>query len=201
MIAASLFARGLNYLLQQSPNASELLSRHAGQHVRFDLIVLALDFRITHTGSLVEAVSAIPDALLRITPNLFSQLPFLGRDAIRHADYSGDPALLNTLNQVFSNLNWDMEAQLAPVFGDIVAHRVSTVARGAVRGLRQAVHSLQYNASEYVVEEIELVARKVDVNRFNREVDGLTDDVARLEARLTRTEINTALTQAPRHRR
>ncbi len=193
MIAASLFARGLNDLLQHSPNASALLSRHAGQHVRFDLIVLTLDFRITDTGSLTEAASAIPDALLRITPNLFSQLPFLGRAALRHADYSGDPELLNTLNQVFSNLHWDMEAQLAPLLGDIVAHRVGIVARGGIQGLRQAVQSLHYNASEYIVEEIELVARKVDVARFNREVDGLADDVARLEARLARIETNPAV--------
>ena len=124
-------------------------------------------------------------------------MPFLGRGAIRHADYSGDPELLNTLNQVFSNLNWDMEAQLAPVFGDIVAHRISSVARGAMHSLRQAAQSLQYNASEYVVEEIELVARKVDVTRFNREVDGLADDVARLEARLARMEIISPLAVAP----
>jgi ubiquinone biosynthesis protein UbiJ len=197
LIAASLFARGLNYLLQQSPNAAELLRHHTGQHVRFDLIVLPLDFRITDTGSLTEAVSAIPDVIVRITPNLFSQLPFLGRGAIRHADYSGDPELLNTLNQVFSNLNWDMEAQLALVFGDIVAHRIGTVARSAMHSLRQAAQSLQYNASEYVVEEIELVARKVDVTRFNREVDGLADDVARFEARLAGMEINPASAIAP----
>ncbi len=197
MIAASLFTRGLNYLLQQSPNAAELLRGHVGQHVRFDLILTQLDFRITDVGGLVQAAPALADAVIRITPNLFSQLPFLGRDAIRHADYSGDPELLRTLNQIFSNLNWDMEAKLAPVLGDIVAHQVSTAARGAMSSLRHAAQSLQYNASEYVVEEIELVARKVDVTRFNREVDVLTDDVARLDARIARMEINASLAIAP----
>jgi ubiquinone biosynthesis protein UbiJ len=35
-----------------------------------------------------------------------------------------------------------------------------------------------------MVEEAELMARGVDVARFNRDVDALADDAARLEARL-----------------
>ncbi len=54
--------------------------------------------------------------------------------------------------------------------------------------LQHSARALGRNASEYLIEEVELMARKVDVARFNRAVDTLADDVARLEARLARLE-------------
>ena len=197
MSAASIFERSLNHLMQQSPGATELLRGHAGQCVRFDLVLQQRDFRIAEDGSLSATASASPDAILRATPSLLTNLPFLGRDALRLAEYSGDPALLQTLDKVFRDLSWDVEAGLAPVLGDIAAHRISTAGRDALRTLRQAAQSLQTSASEYVVEEIELIARKVDVARFNHEVDVLVDDVARLEARLAKVEASAGVLQVP----
>ena len=193
MSAAPLLESSLNHLLGQSPGAAELLGRHAGQVVRLDLALGHLDFRIAADGSLSIAETESPDAILRLTPSLVTRLPFFGRDAMRPADYSGDADLLHTLDKVFRDLSWDIETQLAPVLGDIVAHRVTTVGRDALRTLRQAAQSLQTSASEYVVEELELIARKVDVARFNHEIDTLADDVARLEARLARVESNKSL--------
>lgn len=182
------FVRGLNHLLHQSLGAIELLRPHTGQIVRFATGPKQWDFQISHEGELVEIVTESPDAIVNISPGLVARLPFLGRDALRDADFRGDPALLNTLNNVFSNLTWDVEAELAPLIGDIAAHRATEVARTAFHAARHAVRSLQGNVSEYVVEEIELMARKVDVSRFNHEVDELVDKVARLEARIRRLD-------------
>jgi len=187
-ITASLFERSLNHLLRQSPGTAEALVRHAGASVRFDLTLKQLDFRIADDGCFSEAVVDVPDAVIRPTPALVARLPFFGRDALRLADYSGDPALLATLDRVFKQLNWDVEADLAPLVGDIAAHRLNTIGHDALAGIARTLSALGRNASEYVVEEAELMARGVDVARFNREVDVLTDDVARLDARLKRLE-------------
>ena len=184
MIAEALFERSLNHLLQQTPGASEALVRHAGASVRFDLTMAQFDFRIADDGCFSEAVVDVPDAVIRPTPALVARLPFFGREALRHADYSGDPALLATLDRVFKQLDWDVEADLAPVVGDVAAHRLHALGRDVLGGLAHAAAALGHNASEYVVEEAELMARGVDVARFNREVDTLADDVARLDARL-----------------
>jgi ubiquinone biosynthesis accessory factor UbiJ len=187
-ITASLIERSLNHLLQQSPGAAEALVRHAGRSVRFDLTLSQFDFRIADDGCFSEAAIDTPDAVIRPTPALVTRLPFFGRDALRHADYSGDPALLATLDRVFKQLNWDVEADLAPLVGDIAAHRLHTFGREVLDGLAHTAAALGHNASEYVVEEAEMMARGVDVARFNREVDTLADDAARLEARLKRLE-------------
>lgn len=191
-----MFERSLNHLLAQNPGATTLLSQHAGQHVRLDLGFKQLDFVITAEGQLIESPTAAPDATLRATSSVVMQLPFLGRDALRHADYSGDAALLQTLNQVFREVRWDIEAELAPLVGDIAAHRVVGAARQAARTLRHAGQALQTSSSEYLVEEIALLARKSDVARFCAQVDTLGDDVARFEARLARLEAKLPLNKS-----
>jgi len=184
LIAEGLFERSLNHLLQQSPGATEALLRHAGCSVRFDLTLKQFDFRIADDGCFSESVADTPDAVIRPTAALLTRLPFFGREALRHAEYSGDPALLATLDRVFKQLTWDVEADLAPVVGDIAAHRLHTLGRDTLAGMAQAASAIGHNASEYLVEEAELMARAVDVTRFNRDVDTLADDVARLDARL-----------------
>ena len=184
MIPEALIERSLNHLLQQTPGAADALIRHAGASVRFDLALTQVDFRIADDGCFSEAVIDTPDAVIRPTPTMVARLPFFGREALRHADYSGDPALRATLDRVFKQLDWDVEADLAPVVGDVAAHRLHALGRDVLAGLAHAAAALGHNASEYVVEEAEMMARGVDVARFNREVDTLADDAARLDARL-----------------
>jgi len=193
LITAALFERSLNHLLRQTPGAVEQLRRHAGRSLRFDLTLAQFDFRIADDGCVSEAAlpgpgSSAPDAVIRPTPALFARLPFFGREALQHADYSGDAALLYTLDLVFRSLAWDAEADLAPMLGDMAAHRINEFGREALHALRHSAQSLNRSASEYVVEEAGLMARKVDVARFNREVDTLIDDAARLEKRLALLE-------------
>jgi len=192
LIAESLLERSLNHLLRQSPGAAEALVRHAGASVRFDLTLKQLDFRIADDGCFSEAVVDVPNAVIRPTPALVARLPFFGRGALRLADYSGDPALLATLDRVFKQLNWDIEADLAPWVGDIAAHRLHLFGRDALAGVAHTFSALGHNTSEYLVEEAEMMARGVDVTRFNHEVDVLADDVARLDARLKRLESDAA---------
>lgn len=192
MIAEGLLERSLNHLLRQTPGAAEALVRHAGMSVRFDLALKQLDFRIATDGCLSEAVIDAPDALIRPTPALVARLPFFGREALRLADYSGDPALLATLDRVFRQLEWDAEADLAPLVGDVAAHRLHRLGQDVLAGVARAISAVGRNASEYVVEEAELMARPVDVARFGHAVDTLADDLARLEARLQRLEAGAA---------
>ena len=191
-MTAGLIERSLNHVLQQSPGAAEALSRHVGASVRFDLALAQFDFRITDDGCFSEAAVDAPDAVVRPTPALVARLPFFGRDALRLADTHGDPALLATLDRVFKQLNWDVEADLAPIVGDIAAHRLNAFGRDALAGIAHSFSAFGHNASEYVIEEAELMARGSDVARFNRAVDTLADDVARLDAHLRQRESGAA---------
>jgi len=89
---------------------------------------------------------------------------------------------------VFKALRWDVEADLAPFVGDAAAHRLHAAGQTVLSRIGTVFAALGHNAGEYVVEEAELMARGVDVARFNAEVDDLADAAARLEARLARLE-------------
>lgn len=188
MIAAGLIERGLNHLVQQTPGAADALRRHAGMSVRLDLALTQVDLRIADDGCFSEAAIDTPDGTIRPTPALLARLPLFGRAALREADYQGDAALLATLDRVFRQLDWDVEADLAPLVGDAAAHRLHRLGRDARAGLARAFSGMGHSAGEYLVEEVELMARDIDVARFNRNVDELADAVARLEARVRRLE-------------
>lgn len=188
MSAARLFIRVLNHLLEHSPGAIEQLRHHAGQTVRFDTGFKLWDLQIADDGVFRETVTESPDATIPLPASLLARLPFSGREALRDADVRGNPALLHTLDKVFGDLSWDVEADLAPLIGESAAHRASSLGHEVRRTLQRATGALQANVGEYIVEEIELMARKVDVSRFNREVDTVVDEVARLEARIRRLE-------------
>lgn len=189
MNAASLLARGLNRALQHTPGAKALLSQHAGKTLRVDSGISQLDFGISAAGELIEpAPDATPDVTLRATSAMLLQLPFAGRGALRQAEFSGDPALLQTLERIIAEAHLDLGAELSPLIGDIAAHRVAQAAQQVTHTVRAAAQALQTSGSEYVVEEIALLARKSDVARWSREADMLVDDIARFEARLARLE-------------
>lgn len=188
MIAGSLIERSLNHLLRQSPGSAEALVRHAGASVRFDLGAGRFDACIGDDGYFSQAAVDIPDAIVAPTLELFTHLPFSGRGALRFAHYDGDPALLATLDRVFKHIEWDIESDLAPWVGDIAAARLHRFGRHTLAALAAAANALGRNASEYATEEAEMMARAVDVARFNRQVDTLADDAERLATRLRRLE-------------
>lgn len=188
LINTALAEKGLNHLLRQSPGAAEALLRHSGMSVRFDLGLIQLDFRIADDGYFSAAALDTPDVRIRPTARLLTRLPFFGREALRDAEYQGDPALLATLDRVFKQLRWDVEADLAPWVGDIAAHRLHGLGRDALGQLGSVFTALGRNASDYVVEEADMMARALDVARFNADVDALADAVARLEARIKQRE-------------
>jgi ubiquinone biosynthesis protein UbiJ len=188
----SLVERSLNHLLSQTPGASDSLARHAGACIRFDLAVVRFDARIGEDGYFSAAVFETADATIRPTSALFVRLPFVGREALRLAEYSGDPALLATLDQVFRRLQWDVESDLAPWIGDVAAHRVRALGDHVLNGFNQGAAAVSGNLGEYLVEEAELMARPVDVARFAADVDQLVDAVARAEARVRRLESGAA---------
>ena len=76
------------------------------------------------------------------------------------------------------------EEDLAVLFGDIAAHRMAQTARNLDRWRAQSLDGLAHSFAEYWTEEQPLIARAGDVESFNREVDRLRDDLARLEKRI-----------------
>ncbi|MDB5988084.1 MAG: hypothetical protein JWR16_3137 [Nevskia sp.] len=147
-----------------------------------------------HAGGVRVASSLERAADVRLTaPSL--RLARLAFDTARGTpglpgglDVQGDTELLTRFNGLLARVGFDPEELAAKLVGDAAAHRLV----GGVRNLfgwgRSAAERLSLDASEYLTEETEDLARSADVGEWMEAVDGLRESADRFEARLAQLE-------------
>jgi ubiquinone biosynthesis accessory factor UbiJ len=179
--------RAVNHVLRGSPLALERLRPHAGRTVAFHAGPLALALTIQSTGEVAAAVpGAIRDLDVRISPFLVPRLAAREEAAFGEIEMEGDPELAQEVSFLVRNLSWEVEEDLSRLVGDIAAHRLVGAARGFARWSRDASLRMAQGAAEYWTEESPLVASRVKVEGFARDVSELRDAVARLQERIER---------------
>ena len=179
--------RALNHVLRSAPAALERLRVHAGRTVAFHVGPATLAFTVQTTG---EVTAALPgsarDLEVRISPFLLPRLAAGEEAAFREIEMQGDMELAQEISFLFRHLTWDFEEDLAQVVGDIPAHRLAEAARGAGRWSREAALRSAQGLAEYWTEESPLLASRVKVEDFLRDVADLREAVDRLEKRIAR---------------
>jgi ubiquinone biosynthesis accessory factor UbiJ len=176
----------LNHVLAQHPWAQSRLAAFAGRSVALRCPPLPdLDFRILESGLLGPSPDASsPDLTVTLPPSALPLLLARDEAALKAVAVEGSAELAETVRSLFVHLSWDVEEDLAKVFGDAVAHRLAAGGGAFLRWQRDAALRLGENLAEYWQEEQPVLARPDDVAAFCRDVDALRDDVARLEKRL-----------------
>lgn len=175
-----------NRLLAQAHWARLRLAPFAGQTLRIEAGTLTVPLSIAEDGQLrliatahsapAVTVSLPADWLLRFLTDrnsLFSQSIIAG--SVDFAEAAGF---------VMRNLTWDVESELAPLFGDVVAHRLVQAGKRVISWQSEAVHRFSLNLVEFLVEETSSIASKRELRQFCSEVSTLRDDCSRLEQRL-----------------
>jgi len=177
----------LSHVLKSAPLALERLRKHAGRTAAFHVGPLTLAFTVQTTGEVAAAVAgAARDLDVRISPFLLPRLALREEAAWREIEMQGDMELAQEISFLARNLDWDVEEDLSKVVGDIAAHRMVGAAREAAEWGREASLRLAQGAAEYWTEEAPLIASRVKVESFVREVAELRDAVERLEKRVER---------------
>ena len=126
---------------------------------------------------------------VRLTPGVLLRLAARDASAWNDIAVEGDPQLAAALNYIARNIRWDVEEDLSRVFGDIAAHRMVETGRKLDNWGRQGADNLARSFAEYWTEEQPLIANRADVEQFNRDVDALRDDIARLEKRIEQVAV------------
>ncbi len=185
----------LNRLLRQNSWASLRLQPFAGKVVRVETFPLPLLLGITENGELAAvAANATPDVTLRLSPAALLRLAARDTTVWNDIPVEGDAPLAAALHHIARNIRWDIEEDLSRVLGDVAAHRVLETGRKLDNWGRQAADNLARSFAEYWTEERPLIASRTDIEQFNRDVDSLRDDVARLEKRVEQWTARTAKT-------
>ena len=178
-------AAAVNHLLKSASWARARLQPYAGKIARFELPLFTVALAILESGEVANAPEqAVADASFKLTPGITLRLCANDSAAWQQVEVVGDTALAHEIRHVAQNLRWDVEEDLSRVVGDIAAHRMVNTARELNRWQRGTTENLARAAAAYWTEERPLIAAKHAVERFNRDVDTLRDDVARLEKRV-----------------
>lgn len=177
----------VNHVLRATPVALERLRKHAGRTLAFRVGPFESALTVQTTGEVTPAVAGTArDLEVRISPFLLPRLAAGDEAAFREIAMEGDAELAQEVSFLVRHLSWDAEEDLAKVVGDIPAHRVASALR-ALRGWgRDTAVRLAQGAAEYWTEESPVIASRVKVEGFVREVSELTEAVDRLEKRIER---------------
>lgn len=178
----------VNRVLRTAPLAMERLRRHAGKTAVFHVGPLTFDWTVQTTGLVAPAVpGATADLTVDISAFLLPRLAAGDETALREVKTEGDAELAQDVAFLARNLSWDVEEDLSGVVGDIAARRIVSGARSAHRWSRDAAMRAMANAAEYWTEEDPLIASRVKVEDFVRQVSELREAVDRLEKRIERS--------------
>jgi ubiquinone biosynthesis protein UbiJ len=96
----------------------------------------------------------------------------------------GDAEVAQAFRDLLKAAQPDVEEELARVIGDVGAHQIGNLARGALRFGKRVADTFAQNVSEYLQEESRDVVTRIETDEFVEAVDKLRDDVERAEARL-----------------
>ena len=179
--------RAVNHVLRSAPLAMERLASHAGRTAAFHVGPVTLAFTVLTTGEVAAAVPGTPhDLEVRISPFALPRLAAREPAAFDAIAITGDAALGEDVAFLLRNLTWDVEEDLSKVVGDIAAHRVVSAGRSLRAWGRDAALRTAQGAAEYWTEESPLIATRVKLEAFSREVDELAAALERLEQRIGR---------------
>ncbi len=189
--------RFVNRVLSDYPAARGRLRAHHGKVIAVQIGPIRTVMRIA-TGGDFELVGDTDGDTAETTADVsmsapLSLLPGLAaRDpaALSKIAFSGDSELAATLSDIARNVEWDVEADLSRLVGDVVAHRVVDAAQRANTWRAEAGQRLTANVAEYLTEERRAFISSRELEVLTRKSETLRDDIARLDARLSKPGLN-----------
>lgn len=174
----------LNHLLAGAAWARGRLAPFSGRRARIELAPAVLILEVTPDGYFVAGEEGDVEVSFTLPPGT-PVLALQGVEAVvREAHVNGPADFADALGFVLRNLKWDAEEDLSKLVGDMAAHRLAGLARGAVDWQRNAATHAVENVVEYLREEKGVLPRKDDLALWSAEVSRLQADLARLESRV-----------------
>ena len=178
----------LNRGLPRSPRAQQLCAELAGRRIAIEAPAMARlliestgnCLRITR-GSLPADAEVIGGPLSLLALGTAAADEPLPRGEI---EVRGDAQLAEKFRELARLLKPDPEEELSLLIGDVAAHRIGRLTRGALDWSRNAAATLLKDAGEYFSHERGDLVPREEGEQFLRDVDALREDVDRLDTRI-----------------
>ncbi len=182
----------LNRGLPRSARARELCAELGGRRLAVEAPAVArlmiesdgVALRIRRGEAAADAsIVGGPLSLLIVGGDLSREPITRGEVEIR-----GDAQVAEKFQELMRLLSPDIEEELSLVLGDVPAHRIGRLARGALDWTGRAAATLWRDLGEYASHERRDLVPRPEGEGFLRGVDALREDVDRLAARLEQLE-------------
>jgi ubiquinone biosynthesis protein UbiJ len=179
----------LNRGLPRSPRARELVHTLAGTSLGVEVRGMTR-LLVRSNGVVLELTqdaSAYADAELCGSALDLLQLAGGSAEAVLQSgrvEIRGDADVARNYRELATFLKPDPEEELSLLVGDIPAHELGRLARGAARWGRHAAATAVRNVAEYLAHERADLVPRAEADQFASGVDRLREDVDRLEARI-----------------
>lgn len=192
---AAILETAINQVLLLDPETIERLKGLQGKVIAIELKGLNACFYLIPQQEGLNVFGHFegePDTILRGTPVAMAKMGLAEEagDVLFEGDVeiSGDVELGQQFRDILDGLDIDWEEHLSHVTGDIVAHKVGNLVRGAMRWGKQTTDTLGQDAAEYLQEESRDLPNRGEVENYLKGVDTLRSDVDRMEVRVSRIE-------------
>ncbi len=183
----------LNQAIRLDPETPKRLSPLHGRVIELQLVGLGLSLYLIPEPNGIQLLSAFEgeaDCTLRGTPLDLARMRGSQESANQlfrgSVEISGDSHLAQQFGDFLAGLDIDWEEQLSKLTGDVIAHEIGNATRGLLSWGRSQSQTFEHNLQEYLQEELRLTPSRLEIDPFFSDVDGLRDDVERLEARIAR---------------
>jgi ubiquinone biosynthesis protein UbiJ len=181
-------AAPVNHLLRSASWARARLQPFAGRTIQFKAPAFAVAFKIRDDGEVADVSVDAADVAFTVSAGVMLRLLAQDRTAWQSVETEGDTELAREVLFIVRNLRWEAEEDLSRVFGDVVAHRLVQTGERLGRWPQQVAESFGRSLAAYWTEERPLLASRAEIEAFNRAVDELRDDVARIEQRVAKLD-------------
>jgi len=184
----------LNRYLRLDADTLARLSALSGKVIAVELRGLGVTLHMApHAGGiqLLGDYHGAPDTIISGTPISLARVGY-GEDRgalfAGEVEIRGDVTLGQRFEAVLREIDIDWEDQLSRLVGDVAAHQVGRLVRDTLAWGAKGADSLGRDLSEYLQEESRQLPQRHEVDAFLAAVDGLRNDVERLEARVKRLQ-------------
>ncbi len=187
MLATTALEKALNQCLRLDPETLADVIALEGRVIAFEVQGLGIELFLVPTAEGLRLQTIFEgQADVRVKGGLFglARMGLSERPASVFGDgveIEGDTHLARQIQRILDSLDIDWEEQLSRFSGDIVAHQLGNIVRGAVSWGRNSVGIFGRDVVEYLQEESRDLVVKEEVTPFYDEVDALRANADRFE--------------------
>lgn len=177
----------INHLLLQQPELKQALGMLSGRRLRLTAMGIQTDMLIREDGY-VEALAPEQSTECQITLAASTWTKLLHGEPIGVGDVriEGDSDLAMQALPIFGQLRYQPYADTSRLFGNTIASQLDHQMKQLAQRAQQMTGSIEGEVRDFMQERHSPLVNHVQWQQQSEAIDALSDDVARLQARLQR---------------